>query len=545
MALMELCAQLEAEQTRIFEALPALKASFDKEAKAEFARLTERSVAIETQIGEIAATVAKTTDAQKAGFARLEKAINAKGTELAEYSKRIESEIPKPVADKIHAMFAALPPAKDGAPGVNGKDASLLTGFRGNWDSNTTYAAGEWFTFRGSSYLVLRACKGQIPAKVTQTGEDAYYACFAMSGAPGINTGGGSGDVSGPSASTDGAAVIFDGTTGKLLKNGVIIINPTTGAVSGFTTGTGLTLHGGGTLTGASGSLDLTPLSGKTGTVNYAALATTSTDGWVLANTTASTSAATVQISPRLRLRGTAWDTAASKTVDFFIENLPATAATPTGTLKFGYSLNGAAASYPMSLSSSGSLTGLTNLATSLVTFPNGSRISDVGDGQILFRRSDADFIRLSMGNAGAATTSSKLQKKVTAIADNTATAILTVTVPNANHAALVKLTLLTSNGGTDAFESSRTSTGEVVLARTAGVDTVAAASALVSQIATVSGGATHTTAVSVSAMTGAASATQTFTIQVTIDDSGNLGASQCVVLAEVLNAEVTGVTIA
>ena len=62
-------------------------------------------------------------------------------------------------------------------------------------------------------------------------------------------------------------------------------------------------------------------------------------------------------MSGRTTWRGTAWDTAASETVDFFVENLPATAATPTGTLKFGYSLNGAAATYPMTLSSTGTIT--------------------------------------------------------------------------------------------------------------------------------------------------------------------------------------------
>ena len=42
-----------------------------------------------------------------------------------------------------------------------------------------------------------------------------------------------------------------------------------------------------------------------------------------------------------------------------------------------------------------------------------------------------------------------------------------------------------------------------------------------------------------------APSATQTFTVNVTIDDSGNLGSNQIVVVAEVVNAEATGVTIA
>ena len=102
-----------------------------------------------------------------------------------------------------------------------------------------------------------------------------------------------------------------------------------------------------GTLTGGS-------FAGDTFTSTRDNIVITSTDGFLATNTTAATGAVTVQMSPRLRFRGNAWDTAASKTVDFFLENLPATAATPTGTLKFGYSLNGAAASYPMTLSSAG-----------------------------------------------------------------------------------------------------------------------------------------------------------------------------------------------
>lgn len=147
---------------------------------------------------------------------------------------------------------------------------------------------------------------------------------------------------------------------------------------------------------------------------------------------------------------------------------------------------------------------------------------------------------------AGSATSTKQIIKKVTGIADNTATDVLTVTVPNANHAAVIKLTLLSSNGSTDAFESSRTAEGAVVVARTTGANAVAVAATLtLAQIATVAAGATHTLAYGVSAISGAVGATNTFTIQVTIDDSGNLGSNQCVVLAEVINAEATGVTIA
>ena len=152
----------------------------------------------------------------------------------------------------------------------------------------------------------------------------------------------------------------------------------------------------------------------------------------------------------------------------------------------------------------------------------------------------------LTGGVAAAATTEHKVIKKVTGIADNTATDVFTVTVPNANHAAAVKITLLSSNGSTDAFESSRVAVGTVVLARTTGANVSAAVSTLtLAQIATVAAGATHTLAYGVSAISGAVGATNTFTIQVTIDDSGNTGANQVVAVAELVNAEATGVTIA
>lgn len=190
MALMEMCVQLEDEQKKIFDALPKLKDEFSKEAKAEFARLTKQAEAIEWKLAEARGEYLKTVESNRAEFARMEQNIKAKGTELAEYSKRLQSEVPAPVEQKIKAIFETLPRPANGKDGANGKDASLLTGFRGNWDADTTYKAGDWFTFRGSSYLVLRACKGQIPAKNAQGEPNAYYAVFAMSGAPGPNVNG-------------------------------------------------------------------------------------------------------------------------------------------------------------------------------------------------------------------------------------------------------------------------------------------------------------------------------------------------------------------
>src|SRR5439155_5057052 len=76
---------------------------------------------------------------------------------------------------------------------------------------------------------------------------------------------------------------------------------------------------------------------------------------FVLANTTAATSGVPVQISPRLRFRSQVWNTtsvAATNTNDWFIESAPVSAATPSGLLQFGSSLNGAAATYPITISS-------------------------------------------------------------------------------------------------------------------------------------------------------------------------------------------------
>lgn len=95
-----------------------------------------------------------------------------------------------------------------------------------------------------------------------------------------------------------------------------------------------------------------------TSTLTRTALGTVSADGLVLTNTTAATGGATVQLSPRLRLRGNAWDTAASETVDAYIELLPVSAATPTGTMRMCYSINGAAATCPLTFNSGGAVSG-------------------------------------------------------------------------------------------------------------------------------------------------------------------------------------------
>lgn len=88
---------------------------------------------------------------------------------------------------------------------------------------------------------------------------------------------------------------------------------------------------------------------------------TTSTDGMMSSNNTASTAGVPVQMSPRIRQSGTVWDTgsSSSKTSEWIREALPTSGNPTSSILRWGYSLAGSAYSYLMSLSSAGVLSTL------------------------------------------------------------------------------------------------------------------------------------------------------------------------------------------
>jgi hypothetical protein len=137
--------------------------------------------------------------------------------------------------------------------------------------------------------------------------------------------------------------------------------------------------------------------------IQATALTTTSTDGIISQNTTAALVGTTVQISPRIRLSGTAWDTddAVSRTVSFFTENLPATGNTVTGTWKLGYiDPVSAVITYPITVASSGTITSIGSFITS-----NGSVQAGAGNSfQINGRNilsSTADGLTNLFNNAG------------------------------------------------------------------------------------------------------------------------------------------------
>ena len=152
---------------------------------------------------------------------------------------------------------------------------------------------------------------------------------------------------------------------------------------------------------------------GSLETLIAAGLGVTQTDtkGFLLNNTTAAALNAQ-QISPALRFRGQGWKTnatAASQSVDFRSYVLPVQgAANPTGKLTFESSINGAAYSTLMKLSSTGELDvsgltlGITSSGTIEVTAAGGTNFRDLvtffggvefGSDILFIRTSDTTFI--------------------------------------------------------------------------------------------------------------------------------------------------------
>ena len=151
---------------------------------------------------------------------------------------------------------------------------------------------------------------------------------------------------------------------------------------------------------------------------------------------------------------------------------------------------------------------------------------------------------------AGGATTRTEIAKATTAIADAVATATLTVTIPNAAHSAAIKVTFAGSagaGGAVGANEATATASYDIAVTRTAGANAVAIISTIYgSATASVSGGTVLAVTGTLSAMSGAVGATNTFTINVTI--AHTLGSSTnhtCVTHASAINANASGVTIA
>lgn len=127
-----------------------------------------------------------------------------------------------------------------------------------------------------------------------------------------------------------------------------------------------------------------------------AAIGVTSTDGFTIQNPALSTASTTVQMSPRAKWCGTAYNStsAASETDCFFAETLPATVAgTTTASWKIGVTINGTAATYPVIVSSAGALTASSTVNSGGGLYPHTSGrafVDSLNDGWVKFENSAA-----------------------------------------------------------------------------------------------------------------------------------------------------------
>lgn len=162
----------------------------------------------------------------------------------------------------------------------------------------------------------------------------------------------------------------------------------------------------------------------------------------------------------------------------------------------------------------------------------------------------------LSIGGSGvpgSAANINAITKATTGLTDTVATAVATVTVPNAQNCATLiveVMGVMGAGGAVGAGETIRFSHYQLGVARTAGLAAVATLSALIGGVQSKVAGADNITSVTVtaSAMTGANSASQTFTINVAITKAaGAADAHTAVTSIRVLNqrANSGGITVA
>lgn len=136
-----------------------------------------------------------------------------------------------------------------------------------------------------------------------------------------------------------------------------------------------------------------------------------------------------------------------------------------------------------------------------------------------------------------------------TGLADTVATAVITVTVPNAQHAACIDIDvmgIMGAGGAIGAGETVKKSKYQLTIVRTAGVAAVVTVGTVIETTQAKVAGADDITSVVVtaSAMTGANSASQTFTVLVAVTKAAGAAANHVAVWrAELLNQKATGVS--
>lgn len=165
------------------------------------------------------------------------------------------------------------------------------------------------------------------------------------------------------------------------------------------------------------------------------------------------------------------------------------------------------------------------------------------GPNQIVYHGS-------ASGGGGTVTSRAEINKPVTGFTDGVAKAVLTVTIPNEAHSAVLEvevLGMLGAGGAIGAGEAVATNSYKFVITRTAGVNAVVAPSSAFGAAADAVAGATTATCTAAdSAISGTTSATNTFTVDVTITKGGGSSANHtALIYAKLMNNAASGITIA
>lgn len=114
--------------------------------------------------------------------------------------------------DWSEAIPVAGPTGSQGPAGIFGL-------WRGNYNPVTDYAAREGVYFGGSAWIAKVPTTGNPPPTLPTT-SNTWWDIVVAKGDPGD----GDGDVLGPAGSVDSRVALFDGVTGKLLKDGGITL---------------------------------------------------------------------------------------------------------------------------------------------------------------------------------------------------------------------------------------------------------------------------------------------------------------------------------
>lgn len=91
----------------------------------------------------------------------------------------------------------------------------------GTYDSGAAYTKDQVVRHNGSSFIALQAVPaGTSPSSAFPPVDTAFWQVLAAKGADGLGTG----DVMGPSSAVDERIAVFDGATGKLIKDGGVTV---------------------------------------------------------------------------------------------------------------------------------------------------------------------------------------------------------------------------------------------------------------------------------------------------------------------------------